>query len=108
MSSSTPIERSEKWDNPGPVRALLCLLAVLSAPAGAAPTATLLDEGVGGRAMAMGGAGAALAKGGSAMYWNPARLSAVKRPETAITRRTRNQCPSATTASASPLAQNGK
>lgn len=57
--------------------ALAALL--LAAAASAAPTASLLDEGVGARAMAMGGAGAAIARDASALHWNPARLSALER-----------------------------
>lgn len=58
------------------------LLVLLSAfPAAAAPTASLLDEGIGARAMALGGAGAAMADDATALYWNPARLSALKDSE---------------------------
>ncbi|MDX6770470.1 MAG: PorV/PorQ family protein [Elusimicrobiota bacterium] len=55
---------------------LLVLLSTL--PAAAAPTASLLDEGVGARVMAMGGAGVASVDDATALYWNPARLSALK------------------------------
>ena len=71
-----------KWDNPRLVRATLALL-LLASSAAAAPIATLLDEGVGGRAMAMGGVGAALANDATAIYWNPARLAGLKRREAA-------------------------
>lgn len=63
------------------MRALLCLLPLLAAPAAAGSVATLLDEGIGGRAMAMGGAAAALADDVTAIYWNPARLTGLKRRE---------------------------
>lgn len=59
----------------------LALLLALLAPASAAGTASLLDEGIGARMMAMGGAGAASASGASAMQWNPARLATLKENE---------------------------
>lgn len=57
---------------------LSALAALLLAPASAAGTASLLDEGIGARMMAMGGAGAASAQGAAAMQWNPARLATLK------------------------------
>lgn len=59
----------------------LALLLALLAPASAAGTASLLDEGIGARMMAMGGAGAASATGATAMQWNPARLATLKQNE---------------------------
>lgn len=65
------------------MRALLLPLLLAALPAAAAPVATLLDEGVGGRAMAMGGVGAALVDDATALYWNPARLGVLKQREIA-------------------------
>lgn len=67
----------------GALKRLLAFLLLLAGAAHAAPTATLLDEGVGGRAMAMGGAGAAIVEDATALYWNPARLGLLKKREAA-------------------------
>lgn len=60
---------------------LSALAALFLVPASAAGTASLLDEGVGARMMAMGGAGAASAQGATALQWNPARLATLKQGE---------------------------
>lgn len=62
-------------------RAAVALGLFLASGARAAPVASLLDEGVGARAMAMGGAGAAAARDATALHWNPAKLSALKDDE---------------------------
>jgi hypothetical protein len=60
------------------MRALL--LALLLAPAAhAGETASFLELPVGARAVALGGAGTALADDASALYWNPAGLAALER-----------------------------
>lgn len=57
------------------------LFAAILFPAHAAGTASLLDEGIGARAMAMGGTGAASARGALGMAWNPARLATLKKEQ---------------------------
>jgi hypothetical protein len=60
------------------MRALL--LAVLLAPAArAGETASFLELPIGARAVALGGAGTALADDATAFYWNPAGLAALER-----------------------------
>lgn len=51
----------------------------LSRSVGAAETASFLNVGAGGRALAMGGAYTALGSDASSIYWNPAGLAGVER-----------------------------
>jgi hypothetical protein len=55
--------------------ALLCLLVALPATAGTTTGFAFLDLPAGARVAALGGAGATLADGPAALYWNPAGLA---------------------------------
>jgi hypothetical protein len=70
------------------MRRFLALILLLAAPAGAAnftssargtTTAQFLELGVGARAVAMGEAYSAVADDASAMYWNPAALTNIRK-----------------------------
>lgn len=63
------------------MRKIALALALLGAASQArgAETASFLDIGVGGRALAMGGAHTALADDANALYWNPAGLAALEK-----------------------------
>ncbi len=61
--------------------ALAALLVLCGGAAGAVETASFLSLGVGARYLALGGAGAALADGADALYWNPAGLAALDKHE---------------------------
>jgi hypothetical protein len=64
--------------------AVLCAWAVAAAPNTVAEDAfagEFLTLGVGGRALAMGGAQAAIASDATAAYWNPAGLGQLSRPD---------------------------
>ena len=63
---------------------LAVTLALLAQTAGAAETASFLNIGAGARGLGMGGAYTALADDASAIYWNPAELSAVVKREISV------------------------
>ncbi len=51
------------------------MLSLLAPAAQAAETAAFLEQGIGARAVALGGAGTAAAGDATALYWNPGRLA---------------------------------
>ncbi len=63
------------------------LLALLFAPAGlrAAETASFLELPVGARAVALGGAGTAMAADATAIYWNPAGIAVLEKRDAVFT-----------------------
>lgn len=65
------------------MRALI-IAALLAPAAQAAETASFLNIGDGARAVSMGGAYTALASDANALYWNPAGLAVLEKPEATV------------------------